>query len=626
MTPQPPPRARPQPGQYVGLRDLQGGLKVVQLNANTSIKFGKHPTVDANLLLKTPFGATLLYQEHTNEQTGSTTHSWQRAARTVLGQLEHNKDEDGSSPAGLDSLAPGGQQQQQAQVPEVAQPDAEQTQRGKNNQNFKQDNSAQSLTQEQILQMKDEGKSGIDMIKEIAGSSATFAEKTVFSQAKYIARKQKKYIHQLTVLEVTPMLLCEYYAQEKPSKIAHLKFEVLSGLLWHANVFGSSFGKTTARPTAEKQPPRVLVYDEVGGMLAGAVHYRMFGPGDLMSSRSSTSTTSSSSILATGTSNASRNGLFRIHQTVGAPNKAGEQLNCPTARVLPFDLVESLLLDDEAPKQSTATGSCAEDCNRSPMEQEVATNKQKLIDDFIALPEEMRSLNLGALEGKVAEYEAELKDKGTTEIVVSEANNATSKTPSNVDVNPKFVERLRRCVLRKNLVEDFFANTKVSTSNAAERQPSTKTGSMDTFVVALNPSGQNGENSVDPMHLWKLAEQVLRGSGILAVYSTQFQPLAELQRKLRETSGKPELRVRWTHVKMHEYFTREWQVLPMRTHPVMDSCLNLVQGFVLCATMLRVDTEAEAHDLESRERAEAFAKANNLGLMQQHSKRRRVRK
>eukprot|EP00392_Amoebophrya_sp_AT5.2_P006171 g6181.t1 len=630
----------PQPGQYVALRNVQGELKICLLPATPTpatgaadgpqagtIKFGKHPALATSTLLETPFGATLLYTEGGG---------WARGKRTVLGELDVDEACEDDSAKGTSTSTTTARHEQKSAT-------------SRNNQFFRQDNSAQALTQDEIEGMKKEGRMGVDLIKTIAGSSATFHEKTLFSQAKYIARKQKKYVFEVTLLEVTPMLLCEFYGKDKPAKIGHIKFEVLSGLLWHANVFGSTTSNDPGRNSLEQEVAEVEASMDrffASAAAGAAVHANHFSDEDVVeqqvesgsletggealaealalavgksaawkgfgggyrrarhereepgedNARTMTSRRAPRRVLvydevggllsgaahykmfgpprpaASPASELNDQQLFRVHANVGAPNKAAEQLNCAGQRVLPLDLLLDLLLEDEEEKNDVA----------------IFPRNKKLADAFVALP-------------AGADYAREVA--------------------AGIDNNPdrwrKCKERVKRCITRAKTLSDFTSDR------------------MDTLVAALNPTGE-GEKSLAPKKLLSLARRLLKAGGVFALYSTQFQELAELQRLMRESAGcggnggptgeNGAGATQWTRVQMQEYFTREWQVLPMRTHPVMDASLNLVQGFVLTATLVAVDVAADELDQISREEAAAMAKMHNVGVTGGQSKRRRTRK
>lgn len=80
------------------------------------------------------------------------------------------------------------------------------------------DNTAQSLTTEQIAELKKSG-SGADVVSALMASSATFKGKTAFSQAKYLRQKARKYIKRFQVLRPTLRIVCDAMFAKGPSKI-----------------------------------------------------------------------------------------------------------------------------------------------------------------------------------------------------------------------------------------------------------------------------------------------------------------------------------------------------------------------------------------------------------------------
>ncbi|CAL1383980.1 unnamed protein product [Linum trigynum] len=110
------------------------------------------------------------------------------------------------------------------------------------------DNKAQTLTREDIDEMRKQGAKGDEMIEALIANSATFGKKTQFSQEKYRLKKQKKY---------APRVL-----MRRPFPRRFLRVDTLSLLLSMADVGASS---------------DVLVVDMVGGLLTGAVAERLGG-------------------------------------------------------------------------------------------------------------------------------------------------------------------------------------------------------------------------------------------------------------------------------------------------------------------------------------------------------------
>ncbi|KAL9330452.1 hypothetical protein ACSQ67_000062 [Phaseolus vulgaris] len=125
-------------------------------------------------------------------------------------------------------------------------------------------NTAQSLTGEDIEAMRRQGARGNEIIEALIANSATFEKKTSFSQEKYRLKKQKKYAPKVLMRRPVARSICEAYFKKYPSKIGFLRVDTLSLLLSMANVSSSS---------------DILVVDTVGGLLTGAVAERLGGTG-----------------------------------------------------------------------------------------------------------------------------------------------------------------------------------------------------------------------------------------------------------------------------------------------------------------------------------------------------------
>ncbi|XP_076953325.1 uncharacterized protein LOC143627366 [Bidens hawaiensis] len=125
-------------------------------------------------------------------------------------------------------------------------------------------NTAQTLTGEDIEGLRRQGASGNEIVEALIANSATFENKTVFSQEKYRLKKQKKYAPKVLLRRPFARSICDTYFKKYPSRIGFLRVDTLSLLLSFANV------------TAQSD---VLVVDMIGGLLAGAVAERLGGTG-----------------------------------------------------------------------------------------------------------------------------------------------------------------------------------------------------------------------------------------------------------------------------------------------------------------------------------------------------------
>lgn len=84
------------------------------------------------------------------------------------------------------------------------------------NQTIFDSNTSQRLSQEEIHNLRDSGKS---VITELIQNSASFDQKNTFSKVKYIQRKQKKFSRWTRVIPVSTRTLCSHFIEREPSKI-----------------------------------------------------------------------------------------------------------------------------------------------------------------------------------------------------------------------------------------------------------------------------------------------------------------------------------------------------------------------------------------------------------------------
>ncbi|CAL5383470.1 unnamed protein product [Camellia sinensis] len=130
----------------------------------------------------------------------------------------------------------------------------------KDNRGLVDNNTAQSLTGEDIDEMRRQGATGDEIVQALIANSATFEKKTSFSQEKYRLKKQKKYAPKVLLRRPFTRSICETYFKKYPARIGFLRVDSLSLLLSMANVSAHS---------------DVLLADMVGGILTGAVAERL---------------------------------------------------------------------------------------------------------------------------------------------------------------------------------------------------------------------------------------------------------------------------------------------------------------------------------------------------------------
>jgi len=138
------------------------------------------------------------------------------------------------------------------------------------NRNLVDDNTSQKLTSDQLSLMNDSTSTpGSSIVAALISNSSTFESKTVFSQAKYVKRKQLKYQPRCRIVRITPSTLCSAMHLKDSRKISNLREDTLGQILSNANICAGE---------------RVLVMDTaVQGIITASCTRRMGGYGSVIS-------------------------------------------------------------------------------------------------------------------------------------------------------------------------------------------------------------------------------------------------------------------------------------------------------------------------------------------------------
>ncbi|CAG9330391.1 unnamed protein product [Blepharisma stoltei] len=121
------------------------------------------------------------------------------------------------------------------------------------NRGFIDDNTAQTLTSEEIIEIRN-SEGGEALINTLVQNSKTFNMKTQFSQEKYLRKKKNKHLALFKILRATPGNIADTQYSQKPSK--SIRSDALHNLLALGNIHSDC---------------AVLVYDDIGGILLGSV-------------------------------------------------------------------------------------------------------------------------------------------------------------------------------------------------------------------------------------------------------------------------------------------------------------------------------------------------------------------
>lgn len=128
----------------------------------------------------------------------------------------------------------------------------------------------QKLDSKQIDELKQicaSSDAGQKIIEHIIAGHGAFDKKTVFSQQKYLRRKQQKFLRRFQVERLGPSQLLLYYIDKDIQRVLHMSEETLGMLLSYANVrLGGHY----------------LVLDDTAGVVVYAMLERMQGQGSIL--------------------------------------------------------------------------------------------------------------------------------------------------------------------------------------------------------------------------------------------------------------------------------------------------------------------------------------------------------
>lgn len=226
------------PGQSVLVRLPSEGVKIVQLKPNGTISLGKFGSFAVNGVFGYPFGTSFEIVDQNN----------------VVPIKSITSTEDNGDDGDTDSDGPLNKDELTKMFSDSAE----------NNQNIINIGSKiQTLSDEEIVELKKSGASsniGQKIIEQMIAGHQGFDRKTIFSQQKYLRRKQQKFLRRFTIDHLGASQLLQYYVEKDLQRILDMSEESLGLILNYANV----------RPGG-----KYLVIDETGGVILYAMMERM---------------------------------------------------------------------------------------------------------------------------------------------------------------------------------------------------------------------------------------------------------------------------------------------------------------------------------------------------------------
>lgn len=244
-------------GSTVILKMPSGRTKAAEIMPGKQVSLGKFGSFKADDLIGMPYGFTYEIQPNAAAPTAD------------AGESAPNQNGKGGKKGSAPAAQTGGSLKlvMNRTLGDIETETSEAVETTATNEHINDDGSAQKLTYVDIQELKNQGISGREIIEQQLASSESFANRTVYSQAKYVARKEQKHLKLFTPLQPDFGNVCDYWFDKAPEKIRWIRKDALSQVL----TFGS------VRPGG-----RYLVVDGVSGLLVGSVLERLGGDGTVV--------------------------------------------------------------------------------------------------------------------------------------------------------------------------------------------------------------------------------------------------------------------------------------------------------------------------------------------------------
>lgn len=414
--------------------------------------------------------------------------------------------------------------------------------KGIDNRNIVGKDSNQQLSHEEIMAMKKDGLAGESIVGRLIENSSTFSLKTEYAQDKYIKKKKRKYMLVFVVLRPTTRILIEMYFAKSPAKICHLRIDSLAQILMSGNI---------------RADMNVAVIDTCLGIVVGAVMERLGGRGNV------------------------------IHVYHGQ-NPSRPAVECYDFDQDHMDTLHSFPM--EKLNLLKHTGNIIIDNDNRPATVEESEPKVKLLKLETSPDNEECKETAAATEVTDNELESnpELSPENTndnkSETKNEESDNCDDKSKNDVERN--VIDSKETSVEEKQNESDetvvdsvkpekkryrgTFENREAKRESFAKKLLTTQSlmvsKELDCIIIA---------SKFYPTPLALNLLRYLRPSRQIVVYSQYKESLLECYAQLREVGC-------LVNFRLTETWLREFQVLPMRTHPLVN--MSGTGGYLLVAT------------------------------------------
>lgn len=133
------------------------------------------------------------------------------------------------------------------------------------------DNKSQKLTRTDITRAKEDGQTAKQIIETLVENSSTFNQKTVYSQEKYLKKKQEKYSNYIRIYKPNTTLLCDMWFNQGAHRPGQIRLDSLAQMLNLCNL---------------RSGCKYIVVDNYFGIVSAAVLERLIGDGSVFDRRS----------------------------------------------------------------------------------------------------------------------------------------------------------------------------------------------------------------------------------------------------------------------------------------------------------------------------------------------------
>ena len=136
----------------------------------------------------------------------------------------------------------------------------------RDNRAIKDDNKSQKLTRTDITRAKEDGLTAKQIIETLVENSSTFNQKTVYSQEKYLKKKQEKYSNYIRIYKPNTTLLCDMWFNQGGHKPGQIRIDSLAHMLNLCNL---------------RSGCKYIVVDNYFGIVSAAILERLIGDGSV---------------------------------------------------------------------------------------------------------------------------------------------------------------------------------------------------------------------------------------------------------------------------------------------------------------------------------------------------------